>query len=306
TGRDDLTGRRVIVTGANSGLGLESVRALARAGAVVVLAVRDPARGAAAVERLAAEGIGDRLTVARLDLADLTSVREFAAAQVVAGPLDILMNNAGLMLVPKRELTSDGFELQMGVNHLGHFALTALLLPALQQATAARVVSLSSIAAGLTGPLDPRLGVAGRYAAFTAYAQSKLACALFGFELDRRLKAAGSSVTSVVAHPGYVATALFTRQQHPSLSDRLTSWVTPVVGSRPAHGARSQLRAATDRTLTGGEFIGPALVVRGRPVRQRPPGNALDRASASLLWDLSATMTETDFPEPLLTTESGT
>lgn len=296
----DQTGKRIVVTGANSGLGLESVKALYAAGATVVFGVRDLNKGekAAAAARAYAERDGGMsagsMELARLDLADLGSVRRFAEERVRGGGVDVLMNNAGLMLVPHRELSLDGFEMQMGVNHLGHFALTAQLLPALIR-TGGRVVSLTSMAHRMTGEFDPRLGAEGSYAAMNNYAQSKLACALFGFELDRRLKRAGLPVTSVVAHPGYCATALFTRQRHPSLSDRLTSLITPLVGSRPRHGVRSQLRAATDQSLTGGELIGPRFIARGHPALERPASNARSTAAAIQLWDVSATATGVDF-----------
>lgn len=293
----DLTGRRAVVTGANAGLGFVSAKALAEAGAEVVLAVRNLEKGTEAQERLAQSGLGDRVSVARLDLADLGSVQGFAAEQLAAGPLDLLLNNAGLMMVPERQLTPAGFEVQMGVNHLGHFALTALLLPALTAAPAGRVVSLTSLAHRMAGPLDPRLGTAGTYRAFSAYAQSKLACALFGFELDRRLRKAGSPVISVVAHPGLAATELFTRHQHQRLSDRLLAF-TPLVGSSPAHGAQSQLRAATDPTLKGGELIGPRFLIRGGPVREVPAAAARNWSAAMLLWDLSVSLTETPFDLP--------
>ena len=196
-------------------------------------------------------------------------MRSFAARQRLVGPLDLLINNAGLMLVPQREFTADGFEMHMGVNHLGHFALTRELYPALA-ARSGRVVSLSSIAHRMAGPFDPGMGELGPYAPFATYAGSKLACLMFALELDRRIKAAHQTVTSVAAHPGYVATTLFTRYQRPSLSDRLSWLFTPIVGSRPDHGARSQLRAATDPALGGGEFIGPAV----RAARRTAPGGA--------------------------------
>lgn len=291
----DQTGRRAIITGANVGLGFVSAQALARAGASVVLAVRDTAKGGAAAARIRQRQPDAQLEVARLDLADLASVRRFADVQLDRGPLDILMNNAGMMLVPTRQLTTDGFELQMGVNHLGHFALTAQLLPALLRAKAARVVSLSSVTHRIAGELDPRLGVTGPYAAMHAYAQSKLANALFGFELDRRLRAADAPITSVVAHPGYSATELFTRNPNPSLSDRLTGLITPLVGSTPEHGAQSQIRAAVDPTLTGGELVGPRFRVRGAPVRELPARNARDHRSAQWLWERSEQLTERAF-----------
>jgi NAD(P)-dependent dehydrogenase (short-subunit alcohol dehydrogenase family) len=290
----DLTGRRAVVTGANAGLGLVTASSLAGAGAEVLLAVRDLAKGDAAAGRIRSAHPRARVEVAQLDLADLDSVRRFTDARVAAGPLDILVNNAGLMLIPTRQATVDGFELQMGVNHLGHFALTARLMPALRLAAAARVVSLSSIAHRLTGALDPRLGIAGPYAAMNAYSQSKLACALFGFELDRRLRRADARVTSVVAHPGYSATDLFTRHARPGLS-RLNRLATPIIGSSPEHGAQPQIRAAVDSTLAGGELIGPRFLMRGKPVRELPARNARDGRSAAWLWERSAELTEQPF-----------
>lgn len=279
------------MTGANSGLGKVAATALAVAGAEVVMACRSVERGEAARAAVDDPGVRARLRVARLDLADLASVSAFAAGERARGGLDLLMNNAGLMLVPTRRPTTDGFELQMGVNHLGHFALTRELWPALV-AGRGRVVALTSIARRFAGPLDPGLGELGPYAAFHAYAQSKLACLLFAQELDRR--AAGSGVTAVAAHPGYCRTDLFGRQQHPSLSDRLTAVVTPFVGSSPRHGVRSQLRAATDPALTGGELVGPRLWIRGAPVLEDPGPNT-DAAAASMLWELSEEKTGARF-----------
>ena len=293
-GAVNLTGRRVIVTGANAGLGLITVREFAAAGASVVLAARNPEKLADAVRQVRADLPEADLSVGVLDLADLTSVCRFAAEQRELGALDVLINNAGLMLVPEREFTADGFEMHMGVNHLGHFALTRELYPALAERSG-RVVSLSSMAHRMTGPLDPGMGEIGPYGPFDNYAQSKLACVMFALELNRRIKRAGGGVTAVAAHPGYVATTLFTRYQQPSLSDRL-SWIfTPIVGSRPSHGARSQLRAATDPALVGGEFIGPRFVIRGKPHLAAPAPAALDHDAAAMLWEISAEKTGGDF-----------
>ncbi|MGI8459154.1 MAG: SDR family NAD(P)-dependent oxidoreductase, partial [Propionibacteriaceae bacterium] len=238
----DLTGRRAIVTGASSGLGAVTAIELATAGARVLLAVRDPARGEGVRAQVDDPGVRARTSVARLDLADLSSVAAFAAGQRRAGPIDLLVNNAGVMLVSTRRLTVDGFELQMGTNHLGHFALTRQLWPTL--AATARVVSLSSLAHRTAGPFDPRLGEVGPYGSFRAYAQSKLACLLFARELNRRARAAGVAVVSVAAHPGYVRTSLGNRQPNPGIVDQMTALITPLVGSAPRHGAKSQLRAA--------------------------------------------------------------
>ncbi len=204
----DQYGRRVIVTGANTGLGYQTALALAAAGAEVVMAVRDLDRGQAAAQRIRDEVDDAKLRIIHLDLADLASVHDFAATEAAAGPVDLLVNNAGLMLVPSRVLTRDGFESQMGVNHLGHFALTAGLLPALLQAEAGRVVSVTSIAARRARSLDHGLGLTGDYTPMGAYSQSKLAVALFAEELDRRLRATGARVTSVLAHPGWSATGV--------------------------------------------------------------------------------------------------
>lgn len=293
----DQTGRRVVVTGANAGLGYITARTLAGAGAEVVLAVRSLEKGDAAATKIRTAHPLAQVQVAHLDLADLSSVRRFAEARSAAGRLDLLVNNAGVMLVPTRQLTHDGFELQMGVNHLGHFALTAQLMSVLAESAprgespGGRVVSLTSIAHRTTGTLDPRMGVHGPYASFDAYSQSKLACALFGFELDRRLKAAGASTISVVAHPGYSATELFTRNEHPSLVDRVTGLMTPIIGSKPEHGAQPQIFAATDETLTGGELIGPRFLFRGKPVRELGKSNARDTSSAVWLWEQSEELT---------------
>lgn len=235
----------------------------------------------------------------RLDLADLRSVDEFGAAEAARGPLHVLMNNAGVMLVPRRELTVDGFEMHMGTNHLGHFALTARLLPALT-AAGGRVVSLSSIAARSAPRIDPGMNLIGGYAPMRAYAQSKLATLLFGLELNRRLRAAGSPVTSLVAHPGWSATELFDRNDEPGLAVALGRRATALLGSAAADAARSQIAAATDRELPGASFVGPALVVRGRPHLARLPAGALDPIGAAWLWETSAGLTGAryDLPEP--------
>lgn len=289
----EQTGRRAIVTGASAGLGLVTAVTLARAGARVTLAVRDLAKTEVALKPYEHELNGWDISIEHLDLADLASVKTFALSQ--REPIDLLINNAGVMLVPERRLTDDGFELQMGVNHLGHFALTGRLLTQLARADAARVVSLSSTAHRMAGPLDLRLGE-GPYQPMRAYAQSKLACALFGFELDRRLKASGSPIRSLVAHPGYSATTLFSRNPSPSLSDRLTGMITPYVGSSPEEGAQPILWAATALHLGGGEFIGPRFMIRGRPVSERPAKAARDLCAAQLLWEASERETGVSYP----------
>src|SRR3954451_2199075 len=201
----ELGGRRAVVTGATSGLGVETARVLAAHGAQVVMTARDPERGEAAVRRVRAAVREADVEVAALDLADLDSVRAFAAGQP---PLDLLVNNAGVMALPTREVTLDGFERQVGTNHLGHFALTGLLLPALLERPGARVVTVSSIVHWTGVMTVDDLLSERRYDPWQAYARSKLANLLFVRELDRRSRAAGIDLVSVGAHPGYSRTRL--------------------------------------------------------------------------------------------------
>ncbi len=290
----DQLGRRAVVTGANTGVGFMTARALAAAGAEVVLAVRDLDRGQAAAQRIRAEVPDARLRVLHLDLADLSSVHDFAQEQNTAGPLDILVNNAGVMLVPRPERTRDGFELHMGVNHLGHFALTGSLWPVLAAAPAARVVSVSSLAARNSGGLDHRLGEVDDYTPMAAYAQSKLAVAIFAEELDRRAKAAGSPVTAVVAHPGWSATAVDQPDDSPGLRVRFARRATAMLGSAPAHGAAPIVHAATDPALTGGELVGPRYLVRGKPSAVAPPRMISEPGEGGWLWAQSVRLTGVD------------
>ena len=202
----DLTGRSIVVTGANSGIGLEAATSLAAHGAVVTLAVRDVDRGSAAADRIRAASPQAQVEVARLDLADLASVREFAAVWTAAHPdgLDVLVNNAGVMAIPRRE-TADGFEMQLGTNHLGHFALTGLLVGSLRPA--GRVVTVSS-GAHRFGRMDFDDLQSESYQKWRVYGQSKLANILFALELHRRAEAAGADLRSIAVHPGYAATNL--------------------------------------------------------------------------------------------------
>lgn len=248
----------------------------------MVLAVRDPERGRAAERRIRERVPRAHTEVARLQLADLASVREFGH-QYDHGVVDILVNNAGL--VPgERTVTTDGFELAMGVNHLGHFLLTTLLTPALLRSDHARVVHLGSLVIRTAGSLDPQLGDGPTYTPFRAYAQSKLACAMFGVELDRRAKAVGRHLTSVVAHPGWSGTGLFGNE---GMRQRITSGATRLLASSPEKGAQSQIRAACDLALIGGEFIGPRFGAYGRPSVVAHQPSVVDRDAAQILWDLS-------------------
>jgi NAD(P)-dependent dehydrogenase (short-subunit alcohol dehydrogenase family) len=278
-------GRTVVVTGANSGLGLVTARELARTGAAVVLAVRDPSRG----EQAAASMDGD-VTVRRLDLADLESVRAFAAAW--SGELDVLINNAGIMMVPAA-VTIDGFELQFGTNHLGHFALTNLLLPHVTD----RVVTLSSnLHRSGTIDLDDLNWHSRPYSANGAYAQSKLANLLFTLELQRRLAAAGSRVRALGAHPGYAATNLQGRSGS-RLKDGAMKLGNRILAQSDEGGALPTLAAAT-RDLPGGSYVGPSgfREMRGNPTLVGRTAAASDPELARQLWEESARLTGVDFP----------
>jgi NAD(P)-dependent dehydrogenase (short-subunit alcohol dehydrogenase family) len=280
-------GRTVVVTGANSGLGLSTARELARAGARVVMAVRDVSRG----ERAAATIDGD-VAVRHLDLADLDSVRAFAREWT--GDLDVLVNNAGIMMVPAG-LTADGFELQFGTNHLGHFALTNLLLPHVTD----RVVTVASTMhrAGRI-ELDDLNWQTRPYSATGAYGQSKLANLLFTLELQRRLTSAGSRVRALAAHPGWAATNLQGRTQS-WVVDRAMKLGNALVAQSDEQGALPSLAAAT-LDLPGGSYLGPSgrNELRGRPTLVGRTRAASDPELARRLWAASAELTGVDFPLP--------
>jgi len=285
----DQRGRRVVVTGANSGLGLVAARELARKGASVVLACRNQEKGAAALAGVRAAAPGADVALAALDLSSLESVQTFAAGH--DGPLDLLVANAGVMAPPRRE-TADGFELQLGTNHLGHFALTGLLLGALQAGDAPRVVTLSSSAHRM-GRIDfDDLQGARRYRRWRAYGQSKLANLLFMLELDRRARAAGSPLVSVAAHPGYAATNL--QFAAPPLHERLAMRALNVlVAQSAAQGALPTLYAATVPDLPGASYIGPdgRGEARGDPQVVGMSERAQDPETARRLWEVSETLT---------------
>jgi NAD(P)-dependent dehydrogenase (short-subunit alcohol dehydrogenase family) len=296
----DQSGRVAVVTGANSGLGLITARELARAGARVVLACRDTDKGAAALREVTTQMPGAEAELAALDLASLDSVRSFAQEFASAHDgLDLLINNAGVMAPPRRT-TKEGFELQFGTNHLGHFALTGLLLGALEGRTDARVVTVSSTAHRM-GRIDfDDLHGERRYRRWGAYGQSKLANLLFAFELDRRLRAAGSTIKSLAAHPGYAATNLQSAAA-PAL-DRLVMAVTNRLLAQDAEvGALSLLYAATEPGLEGGTYVGPdgSREHRGHPQPGAVPTRAaLDQAVAARLWTSSEEATGVHFDLP--------
>lgn len=281
-----FAGRTVVVTGASSGIGLVTARELARAGARVVLAVRDAAKG----ERAASSITGD-VEVRPLDLADLSSVRAFADAW--DGDLDVLINNAGVMIPPLTR-TADGFELQIGTNHLGHFALTALLLPHVRD----RVVTVSSNAhKGGRIAFDDLDWRSRTYDPIKAYGQSKLANLLFTLELERRLRAAGSPVRSFAAHPGYAATNLTSSTTNPAI--RLGAKVADRLVAQDADAGALPTLFAASQDLPGGSYVGPDGLGewRGSPVLVGRTARASDPEVAKRLWVLSEELTGVSAPD---------
>ncbi|MFN8136523.1 MAG: oxidoreductase [Propionicimonas sp.] len=286
----DLSGKVAVVTGANGGLGLETADALAAKGAHVLMAVRDQDKAAAAVDRIRATTPEARLDLVPLDLASLASVRE-AADRIAAltGSLDLLVNNAGVMAMPERR-TADGFEMQLGVNHLGHWALTAHLMPLLLAAPAARVVSVTSTAHHMGRVIDPRNPhLHGRYEPWRAYGQSKLANYHFALGLQREFERVGVAAQSLMAHPGLTNTDLQSRTVREGgggAAGSAAHWVTARAGMAPADGALPQLRAATDPWARGGELYGPRWINTGPPVRLPLFRPGADGAIA-ILWQVS-------------------
>jgi len=287
----DQTGRTVIITGASSGIGLETARQFAIKGANVVLACRHPERGVAALERIQEELPAGDLALLELDLADLDNVAAFAGEfSSKHDRLDLLINNAGVMLPPPSR-TAQGFELQFGTNHLGHFALTGHLLPMLTKQPGARVVTVSS-AANRRGriDLDDLNWQRRRYRGWTAYSQSKLANLMFTLELDRRLRGVGSHAAALSAHPGWTATEL----QRTSDLARIRN---PLFAMQPAEGALPSLRAATDPSAKGGSYWGPAgrLELNGPPIPARITTRAREADVAAQLWERSEQLTGVTF-----------
>ncbi len=288
----DQTGRTVVVTGANSGIGLQAAKVLAEHGAEVVLAVRDTSRG----EKAAAQMTG-RVDVRRLDLADLASVREFAAAlpERFGDGLDLLVNNAGVMALPERR-TADGFEMQLGTNHLGHFALTGLLLQSLLRRPDPRVVTVSSMMHRIGRINFEDLQSERSYRKWPAYGQSKLANLLFTYELQRRASAAGTKLRSVAAHPGYSATNLQVtgpQMAGSSLNERVQLVVNKLFAQSAAMGAEPTLYAATTADLPGGAFAGPSGPgeSRGHPQVVSSNSRSMDETTARRLWEVSEQVT---------------
>ena len=292
-----LNGKTVLITGANSGIGYQAAVELARHGADVLLGVRSLAKGSEALAKLKATVPNAEAQVVELDMASLSSIRAFAAS--FTGELDVLINNAGVMALNQRELTADGFERQFGTNHLGHFALTALLMPALKRSPAPRVVTVSSLA-HRNGKIDfSNLQSEKKYVPWDAYNASKLANLLFALELDRRARAAGSNLLSIPVHPGISRTQIF--DNGPGASDlkaRIVKLLAPVMTQSDEDGALPTLYAAASPDAKGGMYIGPDGFnhFRGSPAPERPRPQALDEAVAKELWNVSEQLTGVAFP----------
>jgi NAD(P)-dependent dehydrogenase (short-subunit alcohol dehydrogenase family) len=292
-----LDGRTAVVTGANSGLGFHTALELARHGAHVVLACRDASRGQAALERIRSVAPEAAVELDELDLADLASVRKFAGAR--GQTLDVLVNNAGVMAIPRRE-TADGFEMQLGTNHLGHFALTALLMPALLARPGARVVTVSSTVHRSGSIHFDDLMLERGYRPWKAYSQSKLANLLFAYELDRRARAAGRELASVAAHPGYAATNLQSvgpRERGSRLGVAVMRAANAVLAQSDAMGALPSLYAATAPAVEGGQYFGPGGIAqqRGYPKLVESNRASHDLDVARRLWEVSEELTGVRF-----------
>ncbi|MEA2002537.1 MAG: oxidoreductase [Actinomycetota bacterium] len=294
----DQTGRIAVVTGANGGLGLETTRALARRNALVVMGVRNLEKAEAARAEILAENPDAKLDMRKLDLASLESVRSFAASVLADHEaIDLLVNNAGVMATP-HEFTADGFELQFGTNHLGHFALTSLLLPGLMKGQTSRVVTVTSTARHFATKLDAdNLNLDDNYTPWGAYGRSKKANTDFALELNRRLASAGSSVESLAAHPGFSNTDLQAQsaRSHGGTSQRFFAKTVGWVGMSADQGVLPQLRAATDPSASGGELYAPRFVNSGAAVKRPVTSWANKPESGRALWDISEAATRISF-----------
>ena len=292
----DLSGRAGVVTGANSGIGLEAARELAGAGAHVVLACRDPQKGEAAAEEIRTTHPDAALEVSELDLASLASVRDFAKGVAERHPaLSLLVNNAGVMAIPRRE-TADGFEMQLGTNHLGHFALTGLLLGPLFAAPSSRVVTVTSNAHRMGRMRWNDLQGERSYGRWSAYGQSKLANLLFHRELARRLEAQPCETISVACHPGFAATNLQfagARMEGSTWTEWGMTLVNRLFAQSAAMGALPTLYAAVADDVENGDVIGPDGIGEawGHPAKVKPGASARDDAAARRLWEVSEALT---------------
>jgi NAD(P)-dependent dehydrogenase (short-subunit alcohol dehydrogenase family) len=293
-----LSGKTAVVTGATGGLGYETACMLAEHGARVILAGRNADKGADALRRIRAKSPEVDIAFEPVDLGSLASVTAFGTRLCAAGvPIDILVNNAGVMTPPTRKTTSDGFELQFGTNYLSHFALTARLMPLLTAAPAARVVSLSSVAAR-QGQIDFTNLQSENYKPMVAYSQSKLACLMFGFELQRRSKANGWSITSIAAHPGIARTDLIVNGMGDGSPAALVRRYLPFVFAPVPQAALPTLFAATAPDAVPGGYYGPKgfQEIRGKVGPTSAPGAALDTTVARRLWDTSQQLAGVAFP----------
>lgn len=288
-------GKNILVTGANGGIGYQAALEFARHGAQVWLGCRSRSKGEAALGRMQREVPNAEVKLADLDLASLASVRAFAADYNAQGiPLDVLVNNAGVMALKNRELTADGFEKQFGTNHLGHFALTGLLLPALKAASAARVVTVASLAHRNGVMAWDDLQEERGYEGWKAYNQSKLANILFARELNQRARTAGLSLISNPVHPGISRTNIFENGPGTgSLKAKILGLLSPVLTQDDVMGALPTEYAATAATVQGGTYIGPDGFgeFKGHPKEVQPRPQALDEAAAQRLWTVSEELT---------------
>ena len=287
-------GRLAIVTGANSGIGYQAAKYLARAGAKVILACRNAEKGEAARALIVAGQPSAKVEMRILDVADLDSVRRFAAEFLSEDrPVDLLINNAGVMAIPQRRTTPQGFEMQFGTNHLGHFALTGLLLPALLREPESRVVTVASIA-HKGGRLNfEDLNAERSYDPRGAYQQSKLANLVFGLEFDRRLRAHAAKTTSVIAHPGVAVTNIVSNGMGTGLKGRILNALLPFVAQSDDRGSWPLVYAATSPDAHGGGYYGPDGIaeIKGAPTEVKPKPHALDPATGKRLWEVSEKVT---------------
>ena len=286
-------GKTILITGANSGLGLEAAKILSTKGAKVIMAVRNLDKGNQAAKTILSEYPNAQVDVMQLDLADLESVRKFADEfKSKYTQLHILINNAGVMWPPRRESTKQGFESQFGINHLGHFALTGYLLDMLKNTPNSRIVNQSSLAHTMISKLNfDDLNWEKSYNKNKAYAQSKLANLLFTYELDRKLKESGNGCISVACHPGVTATNLFRS------SNSLVNWGSGLIGQRVEIGTLPMLRAATEEDLKGGEYYGPKgfMGMSGYPKIVRSTQTSHNIELARKLWQLSEQLTQVKY-----------
>ncbi len=294
----DQSGRLAIVTGSNTGLGYDTARVLAARGAHVVMAVRDTVKGEAAAARIRRLSPDATVSVHKLDLGSLASVREAGAELAAAYPrIDLLINNAGVMYPPK-QTTADGFELQFGTNHLGHFALTGLLLPNLLPVDGSRVVVVASIAHNIRAKIDfdDLQWEHRRYDRVASYGQSKLANLMFAYDLQRRLAAAKAKTIAVAAHPGVAATEL--TRHVPGANLPGFNWLYGKVLNSAELGALPTLRAATDPAVQGGQYYGPdgPRELRGYPKLVRSSRQSQDVAIQQRLWQVSEELTGVSYP----------